>query len=103
MILFYLNQAPDNKLRRIDLANCLGLTASGITRMLLPMEKIGLVKRDTIDSDARARYAILSSAGKRVLGDGLARINEKIEDILPVKETKNIEELTKILTLISKY
>src|SRR5947207_15424264 len=45
-ILYYLSQADGEKMRRIDLAEKLGLTASGITRLLMPMEKIGLIKRE---------------------------------------------------------
>jgi DNA-binding MarR family transcriptional regulator len=45
LILYHLSQAPEGALRRVDLAEKVGLTASGITRLLLPMEKIGLVKR----------------------------------------------------------
>ena len=40
MVLFYLEQSSEGKLRRVDLAEKLGLTASGVTRILLPMEKM---------------------------------------------------------------
>ena len=45
IILYNLSLAEGSEMRRIDLAEKIGLTASGITRLLLPMEKIGLVKR----------------------------------------------------------
>jgi hypothetical protein len=45
IILYYLSLAPGIQLRRTDLADKVGLTASGITRLLLPMEKIGLKSR----------------------------------------------------------
>ncbi len=54
IILFRLSQAENEKVRRIDLAEQIGLTASGVTRILLPMEKVGLVKRGTDERDARA-------------------------------------------------
>ncbi len=43
LILVSLSKAEGGKLRRTDLAKAVGLTPSGVTRMLLPMEKIGLV------------------------------------------------------------
>jgi DNA-binding MarR family transcriptional regulator len=94
IILYYLNQG---KLRRIDLANHLGLTASGITRMLLPLEKLGIIQRDLDDNDARARYASLTRAGQTLFKDALTTINNKIEDIVPEHQTKKMLELTELL------
>ena len=59
IILLSLAQAQDKKLRRVDLAKALGMTPSGITRLLLPMEKIGLVGRESHPTDARASYVTL--------------------------------------------
>jgi DNA-binding MarR family transcriptional regulator len=53
-------------IRRIDLAELLGLSASGVTRMILPMEKIGLVEKVADKRDARVSFVALSSAGKKI-------------------------------------
>jgi DNA-binding MarR family transcriptional regulator len=50
IIMYHLSQNTDGKMRRIDLADKLGLTASGITRLLLPMEKIGLMYDESFDT-----------------------------------------------------
>ena len=71
-ILYHLNRAPGQRLRRIDLAHRLELTPSGVTRSLLPLEKIGLVDREANPDDARAAYASLSESGKRLFADALA-------------------------------
>lgn len=68
-LLAQLGQAPGGRLRRIDLAGQLGLTASGVTRSLLPLEKIGLVERQSDPRDARVGYALLSNAGRALLAD----------------------------------
>lgn len=82
MILYHLDKAPDQRLRRIDLANKLGLTASGVTRMLLPLEKLHIVARDTnANDDARARYAVLTKAGEELLQNSMATLEMKSEDI----------------------
>ena len=60
IILYHLSQAPHGKLRRIDLAEKVGLTASGVTRLLLPMEKIGLIKKEANEHDARISYVSLA-------------------------------------------
>ena len=60
MILYHLERAPGTRLRRIDLAERLGLTASGVTRSLLPLEKLGLVSRQPDPRDARVGYLLLN-------------------------------------------
>ncbi|WP_159728528.1 MarR family winged helix-turn-helix transcriptional regulator [Sphingobacterium sp. 18053] len=66
MILHILSQASGNRLRRIDLAESTGLTASGITRIISPMEKMGLVVKAHNDRDARVSYVKLTAAGDRI-------------------------------------
>ncbi len=102
MILHYLNEAPEGRLRRIDLADRLGLTPSGITRMILPLEKIGLVRRDLDDADARARYASLTPAGKNLLAEATDRIKEKIEDVVPAALAARLADLTGSLAELNR-
>ena len=103
MILFYLNEAAEKKLRRVDLAEKLGLTASGITRMLLPLEKLGIIKRDLDDTDARARFASLTKAGQNLLQDATNSIEMKLEDIIPEHEKTELEKFTALLKLINSW
>lgn len=67
MVLYHLHRAAGARLRRIDLAERLGLTASGVTRTLLPLEKLGLVGRQPDPRDARVGYAVLTKAGRQLL------------------------------------
>jgi DNA-binding MarR family transcriptional regulator len=83
LILLALAAAPEGKLRRADLAAAVGLTASGVTRMLLPMEKIGLVKRLESAHDARVSEVALAPSGKRVLGEAMERAEILADDLLP--------------------
>jgi len=71
-ILYHLSRASGQRLRRIDLAYRLELTPSGVTRSLLQLEKRGLVDRGADPEDARAAYASLSRAGKRLFADAQA-------------------------------
>lgn len=66
LVLGQLHAAPDHKMRRIDLAAQVGLSPSGITRLLNPMQKIGLVRKQSNPRDARVSLVVLSAAGKRV-------------------------------------
>lgn len=67
MLLNHLSRAPGQRLRRVDLAERMGLTASGVTRTLLPLEKIGLVTRESDPRDARVGYAVVTPTGQELL------------------------------------
>ena len=66
-LLRQLARAPEGRLRRVDLAERLGLTASGVTRSLLPLEKIGLVTRQSDPRDARVGYALITPVGDELV------------------------------------
>src|SRR5437899_398568 len=65
--LLLLSRAEDCRLRRIDLADGLQLTASGVTRLLDGLEEKGLVEKATCASDARVTYAVLTDIGREKL------------------------------------
>jgi DNA-binding MarR family transcriptional regulator len=62
-VLVQLYYAEGRRMRRIDLARSVLLTASGITRLLDGLESSGLVAKERCDSDARVTYAVLTVAG----------------------------------------
>ncbi len=68
-ILHRLFQAPQHRLSRIELANAVGLSASGITRLLQPMEKIHLVEKEQNARDARVSLVKLSDTGLQIYQD----------------------------------
>lgn len=68
-VLNHLSRAPGGRLRRVDLAERLGLTASGVTRTLLPLEKIGLVTREPDPRDARVGYAVITPTGQELMNN----------------------------------
>jgi len=65
--LYLLDRADGQRLRRVDLARRVGLTPSGVTRLLEGLERGGLVERATCDADARVIYAQLTPAGAEKL------------------------------------
>jgi DNA-binding MarR family transcriptional regulator len=68
-VLLQLSHAEHRAMRRVDLANEVLLTASGITRLLEGLERAGWVSRKTCDSDARVSYAVLTDEGYEKLRD----------------------------------
>ena len=97
MILYHLGEATDEKLRRVDLAEKIGLTASGVTRVLVQLEKLGLVRREVNSRDARVSYVKLAPAGKRILVEGTATAEVIAEQIVGTLKTKKLDELGKVL------
>ena len=65
--LLRLAHAEDQRMRRVDLAEALLLTASGVTRLLDGLENTGLVERASCASDRRVVYAVLTEAGRAKL------------------------------------
>ncbi|MEM7707580.1 MAG: MarR family winged helix-turn-helix transcriptional regulator [Pseudomonadota bacterium] len=80
-VLHHLAQAPGETMRRVDLAETVGLTASGVTRLLNPMEKIHLVEKERNPRDARVSLVRLSAAGKEIYGDALASFCQRAQDL----------------------
>lgn len=96
-ILYYIRQSEGGRMRRTDLAEKLGLTQSGITRILLPMEKIGLVKKEADKNDARVSYVTIGRGGQEKLEEGIERAELFVEDTIPSEDMKKLQAFTKIL------
>ncbi|MBC7455962.1 MAG: winged helix-turn-helix transcriptional regulator [Massilia sp.] len=74
-LLNHVARAPGGRLRRVDLAERVGLTASGVTRTLLPLEKIGLITREADPRDARVGFATITSAGHDMVVNATAVVD----------------------------
>jgi DNA-binding MarR family transcriptional regulator len=81
-LLLELHSAPSGRLRRLDLAERLGITPSGVARQLAPLERRGLVGREPHPDDARLAIVVLTEAGTRVVGDMLPTAEEAAARVL---------------------
>jgi len=81
-LLLELRSAPDGKLRRVELANRLGVTPSGIARQVSPLERIGLVGRESNPRDARIALVTLTDAGRRVADEAQRTAQEAADAAL---------------------
>jgi DNA-binding MarR family transcriptional regulator len=66
-VLLHLSHADGGRMRRVDLAQQVLLTASGITRLLEGLQRAGFVSKETCASDARVSYAKLTDEGRAKL------------------------------------
>jgi DNA-binding MarR family transcriptional regulator len=81
-LLLELAAAPDGKLRRSELAERLGITASGVARQLGPLERIGVVDRESNPTDARLALVVLTKAGRQLAKDAAVTAQEAAERVL---------------------
>jgi DNA-binding MarR family transcriptional regulator len=70
-ILRELRAEPGQKLRRSELADRIGITPSGIARQVAPLERIGLVDRESNERDARLALVVLTEAGTQIVDNAL--------------------------------
>ncbi len=100
MVMYYLNNSPGNTMKRINLAESIGLTASGVTRLLNPMEKRKLIQKEANPRDARVSLVKLSKAGEEIFKDAMAsfkQISDSILKPLNKKQTTQISESIRLL------
>jgi DNA-binding MarR family transcriptional regulator len=65
--LLHLGRADDNRLRRIDLAELLMLSPSGVTRLLDGLVESGMIENVSCADDARVTWAKLTVEGVSTL------------------------------------
>jgi DNA-binding MarR family transcriptional regulator len=69
-VLFRLNDAPDARLRMVDITRQLRVSKSGVTQLVDRLEGLGLVIRESCVSDRRLTYAKLTELGSQALRRG---------------------------------
>ena len=81
LIMRYLAEHSERSISRIELADFMGLSASGVTRLVAPMEKTGILERQASSRDARQSLVLLTHTGRRVFTeaqDSFAQIAEEL-------------------------
>ena len=95
--LLLLSRADENLMRRVDLADELQLTPSGVTRLLDGLERAGLVGKARCASDGRVTYAVLGEEGRTRLEQAsrshVAAVRALFEERLSETELGTLAEL----------
>jgi DNA-binding MarR family transcriptional regulator len=99
-----LGDAPGSQASRVDLAQAVGLTPSGVTRALRPMEKLSIVSTVKSKRDARLAIAALTPAGRELLDDASGVVDDTMMTILKRSPelAERIEALTELLDDFSR-
>jgi DNA-binding MarR family transcriptional regulator len=91
-VLVQLYEAPDRRLRRIDLARTVILSPSGVTRLLEGLERAGLVAKHHCETDARVTYAVLTDAGTTKFEEARASHVTDVEELFSSRFTADEHE-----------
>jgi DNA-binding MarR family transcriptional regulator len=106
-VLMQLYFAEGHRLRRVDLARTVLLSASGITRLLHGLERAGWVKKDYCDTDGRVTYAVLTEHGLAKLGPARAMHVADVEEVFGSRfseeERQSLSELIGRLPLAETH
>lgn len=101
MLLFHLKNNATKSMRRIDLAKKLELTASGVTRILAPMEKIGLIEKKTNKRDARVSLVKISLAGEKLLENASLSLEETSDFLLERTNETSLQKSLEVFKSIN--
>ena len=91
-----LGDAPGSQSSRVGLAQAVGLTPSGVTRALRPMEKLRIVSTVKSKRDARLAIAALTPAGREVLDDASGVVDDTMKAML--KRTPELATQAGVIT-----
>jgi DNA-binding MarR family transcriptional regulator len=95
--LLLLSHADAGAMRRVDLAQELVLTPSGVTRLLDGLERSGWVEKGACKSDARVTYAVLTKRGRAKLEEAsrshLAQVRAFFEERFSEEELRSLASL----------
>lgn len=96
-VMLNLSIAEKQTMRRIELAESVGLTASGVTRLLAPMEKIKLIEKEKNARDARVSLVKLSKAGQKILKDSLITFEQASNSFMQNLKENETQQLLKLI------
>src|SRR6188508_1822821 len=95
--LLHLAHADEHGMKRVDLAERLLLTPSGVTRLLDGLQRDGWVRKGNCESDARVTYAVLTDEGRERLESAgrtnVGQIREIFEQRFSAEELETLVDL----------
>jgi DNA-binding MarR family transcriptional regulator len=100
-LLAALADAPESSASRVDLARAVGLTPSGVTRALKPMEKLGIVSTVKSKRDARLAIAGLTPAGRELLNEASSIVDDTMQALVG-RTALSREEMKTVVHALAK-
>ncbi|MCF8529527.1 MAG: MarR family transcriptional regulator [Aquiluna sp.] len=88
VILRTITEEGSSGVRRVDLADTVGMSISGVTRALAPLEKLGYIQKLDQALDARVRRVGLTESGSQLYADILSDVQARLE-----RSTADLDQL----------
>jgi len=101
LVMHYLHNSRNKAVLRIELAEHVGMSASGVTRLIAPMEKNHIVEKVSNPRDARQSLVKLSEVGQTLFNDANISFEQISQDILgklsPSQQEKVVDLYAKLI------
>lgn len=96
LVMHYLDASPQKAVPRIELAEHLGMSASGVTRLIAPMEKNKMIDKAANPRDARQSLVKLSNTGQRLYKDASVSFEHITSDLVGSLTQSEQEKILKL-------
>ncbi len=96
LIMYHLDSSVLKTMRRIELAEKVGISASGVTRLIAPMEKMHLVEKEANPRDARQSLVKLSETGQKLFNDCSVSFHDCAAQLMGSLTESEIDKLMKL-------
>lgn len=98
LLLLHLERAQAHRLSRVELSKRMHVSASTVTRMARPMEKVGLLGREADARDARLAFVVLTETGATRLAEARATLAKRADGFFADRWTE--QELNQLAGLL---
>ncbi|MCU1377660.1 MAG: ykoM-like uncharacterized HTH-type transcriptional regulator [Acidimicrobiales bacterium] len=99
-VLLRLARTPDQRLRMAELAGQVGLSTSGLTRLVDRIEAAGYVRREACPSDRRGANAVLTEDGDALMRKAVPTHLDSLETHLAGPLASELDTFTALLRTV---
>lgn len=92
-------EAPGGRASRVDLAERVQLSPSGVTRALQPLQKLGFVETQKAERDARLALASLTDAGEELVANASGIVDDVAATLVAQAPTVAADRARLVATL----
>lgn len=101
LVMHHLSGSLHNAVPRIELAEHIGMSASGVTRLIAPMEKNKIIERAVNPRDARQSLVKLTKTGQRLYNEASGSFegvaSEAVGGLSKSQQAKVVELYEKVI------
>ncbi len=96
LVMDYLDASPRKAVPRVELAEHLGMSASGVTRLVAPMEKNHILEKEINPRDARQSLVKLTATGQTLFNETSASFEHIAGDLVSRLSENQLKKLLEL-------